>query len=177
MTSVGDVIALIEVTAKIVEASQAIRYAEKEIEELRDRIQILADTLRKFIDVSVSLTGKNKRNFDKINCQIESRMTFVQNGLEKEEKAWRRTLGRVLWPAKKDAIKEHIEAMERLDDQVRKVFQTQNAESTYTVSGILAYQSPCCGLRTLSATTQYVLSWFKNDFNDILAMFSIDPSR
>lgn len=131
MTSVGDVLALIDATIKIVDATRTIYNADKEKEELHKWIQTLADTLRGFIDVSTSLNGQNRIVFDSINAQIEDRMASVQKRLVEEKGSFKRRLNRLLWPARRNKAREDIEAIEKLDEQVRKVFQTQDTEGQY----------------------------------------------
>lgn len=131
MTSVGDVLAIIDATIKLVDATRTIYNANKEKEELRKWIQTLADTLRGFIDVSTSLTGQNRIVFDSINTQIEDRMASVQKRLVEEKGGFKRRLNRLLWPARRTKAREDIEAIEKLDEQVRKVFQTQDTEGQF----------------------------------------------
>ncbi|KAH7191754.1 uncharacterized protein B0J16DRAFT_410552 [Fusarium flagelliforme] len=55
-------------------------------------------------------------------------MANVQKRLVKEKGGFKRRLNRLLWPARKNKAREDIEAIEKLDEQVRKVFQTQDIE-------------------------------------------------
>lgn len=133
MTSIGDVITLIQATANAVEYSRNVRHAEKEAKELRGQIQSLGDTLEGFIAVAADLTDEKQRVFEDINSHIESYMTDLKEKLDQGE-GFRRYVKRVLWPLKKDGVNEAIQAIHRLDIQLRNVFGTQNIESQYTVS-------------------------------------------
>lgn len=139
MTSVGDVIAIVQATAKAVEFSRNVRQAEKEMQQLREEIRILADTLQSFKAVSADLTGKNKKSFEDINSQIESHMRDLQEKLEPEEKGFKKQVKRFLWPLKKEGLKEAINAIERLDGRLRKVFHTHEIEGQYVTSHIQFY--------------------------------------
>ncbi|KAF5629197.1 ankyrin repeat [Fusarium sp. NRRL 25303] len=139
MTSVGDVIAIVEATAKTVNYSRNVRNAEKERQQLRDELRILAKTLQGFTNVCADLTGNNKELFEEINSRIESRMTDLQERLDPEEKGVKRQVKRFLWPLKKEGLKEAINAIEKLNDRLRTVFQTHEIEEGSGKTGMAEY--------------------------------------
>jgi len=128
MTSVGDIITIVETTIAVINAAQTVHNAGGEMKELHDRTQILADTLAGFVDVSGPLTDDNQRLYYKTLNQIENRMTSLRKRLRKEDNAWKKAVSQVLWVFKKKGVIEDIEAIEKLEGQVRKVFQTQNIQ-------------------------------------------------
>ncbi|KAF5665562.1 ankyrin repeat protein, partial [Fusarium circinatum] len=128
MASLGDIIALVQAAAEIVDYSRDVRHAKEEMQQLHEDIQILEETLKGFLSLSVNITGENKEVFERINSRIKHRMDDLKKKLAQQDNRFEKHMKRLLWPLKKEGLKEDIKDIESLDNQLRKVLQTQELQ-------------------------------------------------
>ncbi|KAG5771325.1 hypothetical protein H9Q72_002066 [Fusarium xylarioides] len=126
MTSVGDIIAIVQATAQAVEMMRSIRHAEEEKRRLQEQIILLMGTLRTIQAAFNQLPGSNQDAFQNISNQIESYMKDLKQKVSSERKRREFSLSSLMWPMNKNGVDEAFRKISELRQDLILLMQTQD---------------------------------------------------
>ncbi|KAI1468248.1 uncharacterized protein F4812DRAFT_450901 [Daldinia caldariorum] len=109
MASIGDIIALLEVTLKTSKHLRGVRHATKEKEQFQGQIETLLSTLKGLRARDDSIDFENRQNVEKLVKQLQVLTNDLESQLHTSSNPLKAISQRLLWPLKKDEIKESFQ--------------------------------------------------------------------